>query len=254
MRKIIQTVFNKLGYKISKVDNYKYHGDFGLKNLITREKWLKQKLVELPHGTRILDAGAGELEYKRFCSHLNYVSQDFGKYDGIGDQTGLQMQSWDNTKLDIVSDITKIPEPDNSFDAIMCIEVFEHLPAPIEAIREFSRLLNKNGKLIITAPFCSLTHFAPYHFYSGFNRYFYEKHLTDSGFQIDEIIPNGNFFEYIAQELQCRIPNSYFSDELTGNEKRSVGHVIKMLERINDLDKNSSELLCFGYHIRAKKI
>jgi len=26
------------------------------------------------------------------------------------------------------------------------------------------------------------------------------------------------------------------------------------LERINDLDKNSSELLCFGYHIRAKKI
>jgi len=254
MKRLIQAFASKLGYQISKVDNNKYQSDFGLKNLFTREKWLKEKLLNLHRGIRILDAGAGELQYKRFCSHLNYVSQDFGKYDGIGDQKGLQMQSWDNSKIDIISDITNIPEPDNSFDAIMCIEVFEHLPAPIEAIKEFSRLLKKNGTLIITAPFCSLTHFAPYHFYSGFNRYFYERHLTDCGFQIDEIIPNGNFFEYIAQELQCRIPNSYFSDELTGNEKRSVGHVIKMLERINDLDKNSSELLCFGYHIRAKKI
>ena len=78
-------------------------------------------------------------------AHLEYVSQDFGQYDGKGDDKGLQTKKWDNTKLDIVSDITDIPVPDSSFDAIMCIEVFEHIPYPISALEEFSRILKRGG-------------------------------------------------------------------------------------------------------------
>jgi len=176
--------------------------DFGLQNEFNRTSWIKKTLESLPEGKRILDAGAGELKYKQYCTHLDYVSQDFAQYDGLGDSVGLQRGIWDNSKLDIVSDITNIPETDESFDIIMCIEVFEHLPSPIDAIKEFSRLLKKDGILIITAPFASLTHFAPYHFYSGFNKYFYEKHLVDYGFEIKEIQRNGSFFEYLAQEIR----------------------------------------------------
>jgi ubiquinone/menaquinone biosynthesis C-methylase UbiE len=175
----------------------------GTNNKLTRENWLKSTLEKIPSGYRILDAGAGELQYKKYCSHLDYVSQDFGQYDGDGDNKGLQTGKWDNSQLDIVSDITAIPEPDKSFDAIMCIEVFEHLPDPIAAIKEFSRLIKDDGVIILTAPFCSLTHFAPHHYYSGFNRYFYEKHLTENNFEIIEISLNGNYFEYMAQELMC---------------------------------------------------
>ena len=166
----------------------------GTNNEANRLRWLEAALKKIPAGSRILDAGAGELDKKKFCSHLNYVSQDFGQYDGKGDGKGLQTKGWDNSKLDIVSDITSIPEPDASFDAIMCIEVFEHIPDPIAAVKEFSRLLRTGGHLIITAPFCSATHFAPYHFSTGFNRYFYEKHLTENGFVISEINENGDFF------------------------------------------------------------
>ena len=179
--------------------------DVGTLNLKTREDWLRSKLASIPSGSRILDAGAGEQQYKRFCSHLKYVSQDFAEYDGKGDGLGLQQAKWDYGKLDIVSDITRIPEPNESFDAVMCIEVFEHLPDPVDAIREFSRLLQNGGYLILTAPFCSLTHFAPYHFYSGFNRFFYERFLPEHGFLIKEIQANGNYFEYLAQEVR-RIP------------------------------------------------
>ncbi len=178
----------------------------GTKNLSTREAWLEKTLKNIPEGSRILDAGAGELKYRQFCLHLNYVSQDFAQYDGKGDKKGLQTSAWDQSKLDIVSDITSIPEPDESFDAVMCIEVFEHLPEPVKAIKEFARLLKPGGHLIITAPFCSLTHFAPYHFHTGFNRYFYEKHLPDNGFEIIELRENGNFFEYLAQEIR-RVPS-----------------------------------------------
>ena len=244
MNSILKKVISKINIPKS---------EFGKQNQKNRDTWLEKTLKTIPKDQRILDAGAGELKYKKYCSHLKYVSQDFGQYNGLGDDKGLQTQSWDNSKLDIVCDITSIPETDNSFDAIMCIEVFEHLPSPIDAIKEFSRLIKKGGTLIITAPFASLTHFAPYHFYSGFNRYFYEKHLNDHGFEIKEIQTNGSFFEFIAQEFQLRIPNKYSNYTMSLKEKRAVNTILNMLEKMDKADSNSNELLTFGYHVKAEK-
>lgn len=227
----------------------------GTWNEATRDIWLEKSLKLIPAGSRILDAGAGELKYKRFCSHLEYVAQDFAQYDGSGDSRGLQMGSWDQAKIDIVSDITEIPEPDASFDAIMCIEVFEHLPEPLLALREFSRLLREGGQLILTAPFCSLTHFAPYHFHSGFNRYFYETHLPASGFTIVDFQQNGNFFEFLAQEVR-RIP--FVAKRYLGARPRiweycAMQLLLAALSRMSSKDTGSSELLHFGCHVRAVK-
>lgn len=227
----------------------------GMSNERNREEWLGKTLAQIPAGSRILDAGAGEQKYKRFCSQLDYVSQDFAQYNGKGDGKGMHTGTWNQSKLDIISDITVIPEPDASFDAIMCIEVLEHLPEPINAINEFYRLLKPGGKLIITSPFCSLTHFAPYHFYSGFNRYFYEIHLKNHGFEIIELKENGNYFEYIAQEIR-RIPslcNLYPKDRMNFFEKVGIKIILKMLERFSRKDSDSRELLCFGYHMLAIK-
>jgi len=228
----------------------------GTKNQSDREAWLERTLQKIPAGSRILDAGAGEQKYKQFCTHLDYVAQDFAKYDGKGDGRGLQTEFWEQTKLDIVSDITAIPESDASFDVIMCIEVFEHLPEPIKAIQEFSRLLKPRGYLILTAPFCSLTHFAPYHFYTGFNRYFYEMHLPANGFEIVELQVNGNFFEYLAQEIR-RIPwaadHCTEGSKCTRFESLAMKVCLTMLERFSTNDTDSSKLLHFGYHVLCEK-
>lgn len=229
--------------------------DVGTKNESNRNAWLEKILAQIPPGSRILDAGAGEQKYRVFCSQLNYVAQDFAQYDGKGDARGLQTGAWDQSKLDIVSDITEIPEPDGSFDAIMCIEVFEHLPDPLAAIREFARLLRPGGKVILTAPFCSLTHFAPYHFYTGFSRYFYETQLPAYGFNVDEMVHNGNFFEYLAQEVR-RIPT--VADRYAGMspnllELLAVRIVLRMLDRFNRRDKGSSDLLYFGCLVKGTK-
>ncbi len=74
-------------------------------------------------------------------------------------------------------------------------------PDPTKAFDEFARLLKPGGKLILTVPFASLVHLAPYHYFSGFSRYWSEHHLTQRGFQIEELTPNGDWFAYCQQEL-----------------------------------------------------
>jgi len=221
-----------------------------------RQKWVEEVLTQLPDGLRLLDAGAGEKQYQKFCKHLDYVSQDFAQYDGRGNEAGLQTGSWDNSDLDIVCDITDIPEPDSSFDVILCTEVFEHLPNPVLAVQEFSRLLKQDGRLILTAPFCSLTHFAPYHYSTGFNKYFYEKNLDDCGFDLQAVETNGNYFEYIAQELR-RVEDMamQFSNKKCPNifQRLAITMLLGMLRKMSLTDRGSQEILCFGYHIIARK-
>ena len=227
----------------------------GMTNESFRKNWLKRTLEKIPDGSRLLDAGAGELANKEFCTHLDYVSQDFCQYEGTGDNKGLQTGSWDTDKIDIISDITNIPEDDESFDVILCTEVLEHLPEPIKALEEFKRLLRKNGVLILTAPFCSLTHFAPYHYSSGFNSYFYQYHLERLGFELKEVTRNGNFFEYLGQEIR-RIPSvaeKYASGKPTIFERLSTKVILRMLKRFSESDTKSDELLCFGYQVVAVK-
>lgn len=229
--------------------------NIGLHNEHNRALWIKKTLLKIPAGWRILDAGAGERKYEQFCAHLQYIAQDFGYYDGVGDGSGLQTGKWDQSKLDIVSDITTIPEPDGAFDAVMCIEVLEHLPRPIDAIREFARLLKPQGFLIITAPFCSLTHFAPYHFCTGFNQPFYETHLAAHGLEIIEIEKNGNFFEFMGQEIRRidMVRKKYSSLKNRLIDRCAVKLILRFLEQCGRNDAGSSELLCFGLHVLARK-
>jgi ubiquinone/menaquinone biosynthesis C-methylase UbiE len=226
----------------------------GTTNEQDREKWISETLQKIPKGLTILDAGAGESQFKKYCSHLKYISQDFGQYNGTGD-IGLQEGSWDNTKLDIVSDITAIPLPDGAVDAVLCTEVFEHIPDPLSALKEFKRLVKPGGYLIITAPFASLTHFAPYHFASGFSRFFYEKHLPENGFAIGDLALNGNYFEFLAQENR-RIKSmalKYSGRKINIIEKAIIHLNIYLLQRLSKRDTNSSELLCYGIQVFARK-
>jgi len=218
-----------------------------------RQVWLKKTLFALQKGARILDAGGGELRNRPLCSHLTYVSQDFCQYEGRGDAKGLQTGSWDTSRIDLVCDITTIPEPDATFDVILCSEVLEHVPDPTKALDEFARLLKPGGKLILTAPFASLVHFAPYHFCSGFSRYWYEYHLPLRGFVIEELTPNGDWFAYCQQELMRLGSMARRYGDWTWPLAYMLGILGAMYFKVRG-GRSADDLACFGWQCTARRV
>lgn len=112
----------------------------------------------LPWGSRILDAPCGNgILSDRFmrlgyevhgldCEPLpkNITPQSFDKRPGSFDFR--------------IADLNRpLPFPDKQFHAVICVEGIEHIENHFSLIREFHRVLEPEGKLIITTPnICSL--------------------------------------------------------------------------------------------------
>ena len=167
-----------------------------------RYKWTKEKLDQIPRGESIIDVGAGEQFFKKYCDGLNYISQDFGEYTGTGKE-GLHTSTWDTNTIDIRCDALNIPMKDNYFDNALCTEVLEHTPKPIGILKEIHRIIKPNGELILTVPAVSMVHFAPYYYQAGLSKYFFEYHSKEIGFEIEEIKTIGGAFDLILAIATC---------------------------------------------------
>jgi SAM-dependent methyltransferase len=171
-----------------------------------RDDFVAGCLKALPAGTRLLDAGCGSQRYRRHCGHLEYRAQDFGGYstdekkmlgsEGVGGTDGYRYGA-----LDYVGDIWDIDEADATFGAVLCTEVLEHIPYPIETVRELCRLLRPGGRLILTAPANALRHMDPYFFNAGLSDRWYQKFLPENGMTIETLRPVGDYYRWLAVEM-----------------------------------------------------
>jgi len=189
MNVIFKTGKKILAWPISK----NAHHVFNFNQEVIDEFIIETARKEIKSGSKILDVGAGTVRYKKYFSDCTYLTQDFKSYQ---DPSGEFMYG----EIDYVSDILKIPVEDSSFDVIICTEVFEHIPRPDLAIKEFYRILKNGGTLYITSPLGSGIHHAPYHYYGGFSPYWYNRYLKKYGFENISITPKKHFFALYAIE------------------------------------------------------
>jgi len=159
-----------------------------------RDQWIKNEAQKLPPGSRVLDAGAGASKYQPFFAHCQYQTQDFCQYQG-------PLVKY-LRPVDFVCDITKIPLPAATLDAVVCTEVLEHVTDPISVLREFGRLLKPGGRLLLTAPQASPVHMEPYHYYGGFTHYWYRYWLPATGFEVDSIVVQGGPGRAVISAIQ----------------------------------------------------
>jgi len=156
-----------------------------------RDEWVRQQAALVPRGATVLDVGAGRGPYRKLFDHCQYKAHDFGiEQNTLGHYT----------RLDYCSDILALPVDDESFDVVLCTEVLEHVPEPIAAVREMSRVLKPGGLLLVSAPLGSELHQEPFHYYGGYTPHWYRRFLPAAGIQIEDISANRGFFSYFAQE------------------------------------------------------
>lgn len=216
-----------------------------------RDEFIVSELRAINDGSIILDAGCGSQRYRQLCTRFIYKGQDFGEYTvddklTIGDKSVGGDLGYQYGPLAYQGDIWNIDEKNDTFDAILCTEVFEHIPYPIETINEFSRLLKPGGKLILTAPNACLRHMDPYFFYSGFSDNWYKKILEDAGLSIEILKPVGDYYRYMAVEVARTIStHSIFAKIVL-----FPAFVYYYFKKKTPLSINT---LCGGYHVVAIK-
>lgn len=177
----------------------------GVGNEQFRDRWVRDELRNAVRGTgaaSILDVGAGSSPFKNTCDALGlrYVAHDFGKYDGAGDDAGLQCGTWRTSGYDVTCDILDIPHEWAS-DVVLCTEVLEHVPDPIRALERMSQLVKPSGTLIITVPFMSFMHQAPYWFQGGLSPYWFDYWIPRVGLRIESLTVTGDYVDFVDQEL-----------------------------------------------------
>eukprot|EP00747_Dinoflagellata_sp_TGD_P184624 gnl/TRDRNA2_/TRDRNA2_40432_c0_seq1.p1 gnl/TRDRNA2_/TRDRNA2_40432_c0~~gnl/TRDRNA2_/TRDRNA2_40432_c0_seq1.p1 ORF type:complete len:502 (-),score=55.95 gnl/TRDRNA2_/TRDRNA2_40432_c0_seq1:48-1553(-) len=148
-----------------------------------------------PWGGTYLDVGAGACPCLESVvaarPDLRYVSQDFAGYTapdaGVDNDaaTTILKRGYCRGHLDITSDITAIPLPAGSVDAIFCNSVLEHVPEPVAAVAELARLLRPGGRLYMAVPFGGGLHNLPFHFYAGFTHRFFELYAERHGLTVE---------------------------------------------------------------------
>ncbi len=115
---------------------------------IVHDKVLNLIVQYLDKGSEILDLGAGEGEFSR-----RLIEKDFKAIPVDGFDT-----YWRNSQIPLIianldGEFASTVSPSGKrFDAIVAIEIIEHLENPYLFLRECAKLLKSNGLLFITSP------------------------------------------------------------------------------------------------------
>jgi ubiquinone/menaquinone biosynthesis C-methylase UbiE len=163
-------------------------------NLSNRDHWVAQQAARVPAGADVLDVGAGSAPYRGLFAHCRYRTQDFAQLRPD------QLRHGSYAAIDLVCDATAIPVEAASFDVVLCTEMLEHVPMPQAVVQELARVLRPGGRLLLTAPLGSGIHQEPHHYFGGFTPFWYQRFLTEAGFEDIVVEANAGFFSYFGQE------------------------------------------------------
>ncbi len=142
----------------------------------------------MPVGARVLDVGAGDAPYRELFDEQEYVTLDHSDTPHSG-------------AVDIYGSADAIPVDDQTFDAILCTQVLEHVAQPLDATREFARVLRPSGVAIVTVPFLWEEHETPHDYYR-YTRYGIEHVMRSAGFSDVEVRPRTDCFTSLAQLMR----------------------------------------------------
>lgn len=104
---------------------------------------------------KVLDIGAADRWIARHLpAQVDYVALDYPS-------TGRDLYE---ARPHVFADAAALPFADATFDAVVCLEVLEHVPMPCAVVAEIGRVLKPGGRAWVSMPFLYPVHDAPYDF------------------------------------------------------------------------------------------
>lgn len=118
-----------------------------------------------------------------------------------------------NPHLDYVADLNhEIPVPDDYCDTILATDLIEHIYNPHQLWKNMSRVLKRDGIIIIGTPFLYPLHEEPYDYYR-YTEYSLRMLCESNGLAVIELYPYGGTPEVIS-DIVCK--HLRFSKVLAG--------------------------------------
>lgn len=160
---------------------------------------------------KVLDVGAGEFTRYRYLFNVSeYIRMDVVKSESA----------------DVVGSAEDIPFAENTFDAVVCTQVFEHLQNPDKAAGEIRRVLKPGGYCLLTAPQTNELHEEPNDFYR-YTNFGLTALFSRHGFRIADLKQRGGFFTLLSQ-MNIR----YLIDKFNLYQKPFWGRVFSKVFRV----------------------
>jgi methionine biosynthesis protein MetW len=98
-------------------------------------------------GLRVLDVGCGD------GLAAGSVLRDQGDYVGVDvSENAVREAKEHGFDVGVIEDAESLPFGDNEFDAVVSLEVIEHLLFPLRAVQEATRVLKPGGAMLLTTP------------------------------------------------------------------------------------------------------
>jgi SAM-dependent methyltransferase len=144
----------------------------------------------LPAGARVLDAGAGEGQYRDYFGKQKYVGVDLG----VGDA------QWNYAGLDCVADLLRLPFGPGCFDAFVSVVTLEHVTEPGQAIAEMGRVARAGAMLYLVVPHEWEVHQHP-HDYWRFTKFGVKRLLEENGWEVVRLEAGGGYFRLLSRRL-----------------------------------------------------
>lgn len=175
--------------------------------------WLEQRkcyeankhLLKRIHG-KVIEVGAGDgsLKNEVLKTHKKikeYIATDFSswneEFDNIDNKInklGIISKIWGykkRIKLDKVCNAEKLPYPKDFFDYHLSFEVLEHIGNPNKYFEEATRVVKKNGRILVAVPFL------------------YRMHGGETDHKLDYFRYTNGFFYQIAKQNNLKLIRIY---------------------------------------------
>jgi ubiquinone/menaquinone biosynthesis C-methylase UbiE len=220
-----------------------------LRKFVAEQPWERATIVSflqvaansLPPGAEVLDVGAGDAPYRELFAHTDYRTHDWtaSVHEGA-------------IEADYVGSANALPIADETFDAVVCTQVLEHVPDPLAVLNEIRRVLRPGGRVYLTAPLAWELHELPHDYY----RYTAEglKYLFDRAAFVDvRVEPRNGCFTTFAQLLwnagsfMGRAPDGLNDDrEEVATDLQQLAEKLALLEALD-----TQHVFPLGYQVSA---